>query len=159
VLVSPLQLAYAYMTLANRGKQYTPHVLKEIKDENGINSINPDLNKYNDLELNQDYVNLIEKGLNLVTKQGTGSAAFRTFPLDKIPVAGKTGTAEFAGHQDYAWFASYAPTSNPQYVVAVMLEEAGGGGANAAPIAEKIYEYLYHIQSDQQVQSVDSFGD
>ncbi|MHB1254207.1 MAG: penicillin-binding transpeptidase domain-containing protein, partial [Candidatus Humimicrobiaceae bacterium] len=159
VIVSPLQLACAYMTLANRGKQYTPHVLMEIKDENGENIIDPNLNKYNDIELNQDYVNLIENGLNLVTKQGTGSAAFRIFPLDKIPVAGKTGTAEFAGHQDYAWFASYAPTNNPQYVVAVMLEEAGGGGANAAPIAEKIYEYLYHIQSELQVQSVDSFGD
>ncbi len=159
VLISPLQLAYAYMTLANRGKQYIPHVLKEIKDENGENIIESNLNKYNDLELDQDYVNLIEKGLDLVTKQGTGSAAFRVFPLDKIPVAGKTGTAEFAGHQDYAWFASYAPTDNPQYVVAVMLEEAGGGGANAAPIAEKIYEYLYHIQSGLQVQSVDSFGD
>jgi penicillin-binding protein 2 len=159
VLVSPLQLAYAYMTMANRGKQYTPHVLKEIKDENGVNTTNLNLNKYNDIELNQEYVNLIENGLNLVTKKGTGSAAFRSFPLDKIPVAGKTGTAEFAGHQDYAWFASYAPINNPQYVVAVMLEEAGGGGANAAPIAEKIYEYLYHIQSAQQVHSVDSFGD
>ena len=159
VLVSPLQLAYAYMTLANRGKQYTPHVLKEIKDENGENIIVTGLNEYNNIELNQEYVNLIEKGLDLVTKQGTGSAAFRIFPLDKIPVAGKTGTAEFAGHQDYAWFASYAPTTNPQYVVAVMLEESGGGGSNAAPIAEKIYEYLYHIQSGLQVQSVDSFGD
>ena len=123
------------------------------------NTINAELNKYNDLELNQDYVNIIEKGLNLVTKQGTGSAAFRVFPLDKIPVAGKTGTAEFSGHQDYAWFASYAPSNNPQYVIAVMLEESGGGGANAAPIAEKIYEYLFHIQSGLQVQSVDSFGD
>ncbi|MHB1347396.1 MAG: penicillin-binding protein 2 [Candidatus Humimicrobiaceae bacterium] len=159
VLVSPLQLAYAYLTLANRGKQYTPHVLKEIKDENGENILDPGLNTFNDLGLNQDYVNLIEKGLDLVTKQGTGSAAFRVFPLDKIPVAGKTGTAEFAGHQDYAWFASYAPTTNPQYVVAVMLEESGGGGANAAPIAEKIYEYLYHIQSGLQVQSVESYGD
>ena len=159
VLVSPLQLAYAYMTLANRGKQYTPHVLKEIKDENGENILDPGQNTYNDLVLNQDYVNLIEKGLDLVTKQGTGSAAFRVFPLDKIPVAGKTGTAEFAGHQDYAWFASYAPTTNPQYVVAVMLEESGGGGANAAPIAEKIYEYLFHIQSGLQVQSVESYGD
>jgi penicillin-binding protein 2 len=101
----------------------------------------------------------MESGFNLVTRQGTGASAFRTFPLDKIPVAGKTGTAEFWGHQDYAWFASYAPISSPQYVVAVMLEEAGGGGANAAPIAEKIYEYLYHIESQQQVQPVDNFGD
>lgn len=159
VLVSPLQLAYAYMTLANRGKQYVPHVLKEIKDESGANVADLSQSKFNDLELNQEYVNIIESGLNQVTRQGTGASAFRTFPLDKIPVAGKTGTAEFWGHQDYAWFASYAPIGNPQYVVAVMLEEAGGGGANAAPIAEKIYEYLYHIESQQQVQPVNNFGD
>jgi penicillin-binding protein 2 len=159
VLVSPLQLAYAYMAIANRGKQYTPHVLKEIRDENGENILDPLSNQYKEIGLNQDYVNLIENGLNLVTKQGTGSAAFRQFPLDKIPVAGKTGTAEFAGHQDYAWFASYAPSNNPQYIVTVMLEESGGGGANAAPIAEKVYEYLYHVQNGIQVQSVESYGD
>ncbi|MDD5660136.1 MAG: penicillin-binding protein 2 [Actinomycetota bacterium] len=159
VLITPLQLAYAYMTMANRGIQYNPHFLKEIKDKSGENIINLADSKYNDLELNQEYVNIIENGFNLVTKQGTGSSAFRSFPLDKIPVAGKTGTAEFAGRQDYAWFVSYAPIGNPQYVVAVMLEEAGGGGANAAPVAEKIYEYLYHIESKQQVHTVESFGD
>lgn len=159
VSVTPLQMAYAYMTMANRGMQYTPHFLKDIKDESGENLIDLSEKKYNDLELNQEYVNTIENGFNLVTKQGTGSSAFRSFPLDKIPVAGKTGTAEFAGRQDYAWFAGYAPIGNPQYVVAVMLEQAGGGGANAAPIAEKIYEYLYHIENQQQVHSVESFGD
>jgi len=157
--VTPLQMAYAYMTLADRGVQYTPHLLKEIKDESGENIIDLSENKYNNLELNQEYVNTIESGFNLVTKQGTASSAFRSFPLNEIPVAGKTGTAEFAGRQDYAWFASYAPIGNPQYVVVVMLEQAGGGGANAAPIAEKIYEYLYHIENKQQVQSVESFGD
>lgn len=159
VLVSPLQLAYVYMTFADRGKQYTPHILREVKDENGTNIIDSSQNKFNNLELNQDYVNIIEKGFGLVTKQGTASSAFKAFPLDKIPVAGKTGTAEFTGHQDYVWFASYAPINNPQYVVAVMIGEAGGGGADAAPVAEKIYEYLYHIENQQQVHSIDSFGD
>jgi penicillin-binding protein 2 len=147
------------MTFADRGKQYTPHILREVKDENGTNIIDSSQNKFNNLELNQDYVNIIEKGFGLVTKQGTASSAFKAFPLDKIPVAGKTGTAEFTGHQDYVWFASYAPINNPQYVVAVMIGEAGGGGADAAPVAEKIYEYLYHIENQQQVHSIDSFGD
>ncbi|MCL4378246.1 MAG: penicillin-binding protein 2 [Actinobacteria bacterium] len=159
VLVSPLQLAYAYMTLANRGIQYTPHILKEVRDETGEKVFDFKSEKVNDQELNQDYINIIENGLNLVTAKGTASSAFKPFPVDKIPVAGKTGTAEFSGRQDYAWFASYAPVGNPQYIVTVMLEEAGGGGRNAAPIAEKIYEYLYHIESQEQVHSVDSFGD
>ena len=60
-------------------------------------------------------------------------------------MAGKTGTAEFEGRQDYAWLASYAPVGNPEYVVVVMLEEAGSGGSNVAPIVEKIYGYLFKI--------------
>lgn len=161
VLITPLQLANAYMTFANRGKQITPHVLKEVKDENGANLMDSSQiqSNFKNIDLDQNNVNLIEKGLSLVTKQGTASGAFRNFPLDKISVAGKTGTAEFAGHQDYVWFASYAPINNPQYVIAVMIGEAGGGGADAAPVAEKIYEYLFHIENQQQVHSIESFGD
>jgi penicillin-binding protein 2 len=95
----------------------------------------------------------------MVTKQGTGASAFSGFPLDEISVAGKTGTAEFAGRQDYAWFACYAPIDNPKYVIAIMLEEAGGGGRNVAPIARNILEYLFNIESSGKVHSVDSFGD
>jgi len=76
---------------------------------------------------------------------GTAANAFRDFPTDQIPIAGKTGTAEVYGSQDSAWFASYGPIGNPEYVIIVMLEEAGGGGSNAAPIAEKIYRYLFGL--------------
>jgi len=159
LLVTPLQLADAYMVIANKGLKYKPHLLKSIKDEGDENLFDYKFDDYEDLELNQAYLNTIESGLNLVTKQGTASSAFANFPLDEIPVAGKTGTAEFAGRQDYAWFACYAPIGNPQYVIAIMLEEAGGGGKNVAPIARKILEYLFHLESSGQVHSVESFGD
>ena len=57
-------------------------------------------------------------------------------------MAGKTGTAQVVGKQDTALFASFAPASNPQYAVSVVLEEAGFGGTNAAPVARRIYEGL-----------------
>ena len=56
-------------------------------------------------------------------------------------------------------FTCYAPIDNPEYVIAIMLEEAGGGGRNVAPIARKILEYLFNIESSGIVRSVDSFGD
>ena len=83
--------------------------------------------------------------MQVVGPGGTAASVFRDFPLDRIPVAGKTGTAEFYGRQDYAWFAGYAPVGNPEYVVVVMLEEAGSGGSNVAPIVEKIYRYIFNI--------------
>jgi len=159
VLVTPLQMAYAYMAVADRGIQHVPHILKEISEDSTENLLDYPTVEENNMELNQEYLNIIENGLYMVTKQGTGASAFSGFPLDEISVAGKTGTAEFAGRQDYAWFACYAPIDNPKYVIAIMLEEAGGGGRNVAPIARNILEYLFNIESSGKVHSVDSFGD
>ena len=146
LLVTPLQLAQAYSILANRGMKYTPHLVNEVKDGSGEIFINLSRNEYEDLNLNSNFVNIIEEGLYLAVSQGgTASYSFRDFPLNEIPVAGKTGTAEIVGKQDCAWFASYAPIGNPEYVVVVMLEEASSGGKSAAPIAEKIYRYLFNI--------------
>ena len=146
VLVTPLQLAQAYSLIANRGLKYAPHLAKEVRDINGNVLIDLSKSKYEDLNLNKDYIEIFEKGMGLVTTQGTASSTFRDFPLKEIPIAGKTGTAEVVGKQDYGWFASFAPIGNPEYIVVVALEQSGGGSASAAPIAEKIYEYLFNIK-------------
>jgi len=146
LLVTPLQMALVYSTVANRGVQYEPHLVKEIRDQFGSISSQGTMVEWRDLELNEYHLELIEEGFDLVTKPGgTAAYTFRDFPTHEIPIAGKTGTAEVYGKQDYAWFASYGPIGNPEYVVVVMLEEAGGGGSNASPIAEKIYRYLFGI--------------
>jgi penicillin-binding protein 2 len=88
----------------------------------------------------------MEKRIGLVTTQGTAASTFRDFPLKEIPIAGKTGTAEVAGKQDYGWFASFAPIGNPEYIIVVSLEQSGFGSSSAAPIAEKIYEYLFNVK-------------
>lgn len=143
---TPLQMAQAFSILANRGIQYAPYIVKEIRDAEG--NLFPDSlrEEYKDLKLNEYFIEIIEDGLvQVVGPGGTAAYSFRNFPLDKIPVAGKTGTAEIEGKQDYSWFASYAPVGSPEYVVVVMLEEAGSGGSNVAPIVEKIYRYIFNI--------------
>jgi len=148
LLVTPLQMAAAYSTVANRGIQYIPHLVMETRDQSGSIGAESTVENYKDLELNEYYLELIEDGFDLVTKPGgTAAYTFRDFPTDEIPIAGKTGTAEVFGKQDFAWFASYAPIGNPEYAVVVMLEEAGGGGSNASPIAEKIYRYLFGLDN------------
>ncbi len=146
LLATPLQLAQAYMILANRGIYHPPHLVGEIKDYKGDLVLEIEKQDYRNIDLNEDYVDMIEEGLKLVVEEGTAAYRFLGFPLDEIPVAGKTGTSEVSGKQDYAWFGSYAPIGNPKYVVAVMLEEAGGGSAAAAPIAEDIYRILFNIE-------------
>ena len=58
-------------------------------------------------------------------------------------------TADINGRQPYAWFASYAPADHPQYVVVVMLEQAGHGGETAAPIARRILEGLFNLPASK----------
>jgi penicillin-binding protein 2 len=76
---------------------------------------------------------------------GTASSAFAGFPLDRFPVAGKTGTADLPPKAPFAWFASFAPVGDPKYVVAVMVEQGGHGGESAAPVARAIYQKLFGL--------------
>jgi len=147
LLVTPLQMAQAFSIIANHGIQFKPYLVKEIKDNQGEVIMENSMAQMQDLNLNQYYLDIIEDGLvQVVGPGGTAAYAFRNFPLDEIAVAGKTGTAEFVGKQDYAWFASYAPVGNPEYVIVAMLEEAGSGGSNVGPIIEKIYRYLFNLE-------------
>ena len=81
----------------------------------------------------------IRSGLLAVTTTGTGKGAFSGFPVE---VAGKTGTAQVAGKDDYAWFVGFAPANNPKYAVAVMIEQGGHGGSIAGPAARQIFASL-----------------
>jgi len=75
-----------------------------------------------------------------VVAAGTGTAA----QIPGVSVAGKTGTAETgrAGEND-TWFIAFAPADAPRVAVAVALSnQAGTGGATAAPIARAIIETL-----------------
>jgi len=84
----------------------------------------------------------ILQGLMGVTTDPKGTAAGAFSGFRAFPVAGKTGTAQVFGKQDTALFVSFAPATDPQYVVAVVMEESGFGGAAAAPVARRIYEGL-----------------
>ena|SRR5665648_423230 len=54
------------------------------------------------------------------------------------------------GHMvNYAWYASYAPANDPKYVVVVMIEKGGHGGAVAAPATRLIYDQLFHLTSNK----------
>jgi peptidoglycan glycosyltransferase len=74
-----------------------------------------------------------------VVRNGTGKAA----AIKGVEVAGKTGSAENPHGQAHAWFVGFAPAEDPKIAVAVVVENAGSGGAVAGPIArEVILKYL-----------------
>ncbi len=143
--VTPLQMAQTYMILANRGSYTPPHAVKEIRDYTGEIFLEIERPREEIESLNEHHMDIIEQGLLQAVTNGTAAGRFMGFPLNEIPVAGKTGTAEFVGRQNFGWFVSYAPAGDPKYVIAAMLEEAGGGSAAAAPLARQIYDYLFNL--------------
>ena len=83
--------------------------------------------------------------------QGTGHLASSQL----IGIGGKTGTTQVVGrsaltdnvplkYRDHAWFVAYAPSDNPQLVVAVFVEHGGHGSKAAAPIAKRVIEAYYN---------------
>src|SRR5437763_288364 len=151
-LISPLQLAMAYATIANGGVCYYPRlvdrVLKQdglpVLDEHGNVAVPETPRVRSDLrqEISPEKIELVRKGLWKVVNEdgGTGGRA----RLKDWVVAGKTGTAQATdrGHEEnVAWFACFAPYDHPKYVVAVMVQGASGhGGEVAGPIATRILE-------------------
>jgi len=149
LLTTPLQMAAVYAGIANDGNVMRPHVLKEVLDSQGdaVRAYEPEVAFAS--EVSQETLRTMHNALLEVTESGTGRSAFRGFGER---VAGKTGTAEVAGKDDYAWFTAYAPADDPQYAVAVVIEQGGGGGAIAAPAAREILAALLglpveHVQA------------
>jgi penicillin-binding protein 2 len=82
----------------------------------------------------------IKTGLTAVVKAGTASQLNDgSIP----PTAGKTGTAEVPGQKDNAIYVGFAPVTNPQIAVAIIVENGGFGAVSAVPIAHKIYKTYF----------------
>ncbi|HCI28847.1 MAG TPA: peptidoglycan glycosyltransferase [Fervidobacterium sp.] len=135
--ITPLQMITLYNTIANRGIFVKPKLL-----------INEEIVKKEILlDIPDAYWDLVIQGLEEVTtvqgsgtNAGTAAASFKGFP---ITVAGKTGTAQVGSGQPHAWFVGFAPSRQPMYSVVVLVEHGESGGLFAAPIARKIFDYMY----------------
>ncbi len=148
VLTTPLQVAASYAAVANGGTLYRPHVGQRLTAPDGslVDVVEPEA--LGSLGLDDAELRVIQQGLEdvVLAPRGTARGAFAGFPLDTIPVAGKTGTAELKPKVPYAWFAAYAPIQDPRYVVVVSVEQGGGGSQTAAPIARRIFEAIYDLE-------------
>ena len=145
--VSPLQLAVAYSALVNGGTLFEPRLGRAVLSPEGkvVREIKAKVRGR--VPVNGETLAYIRASLAFTPANGaSGSAAFAGFPLDKLLVGGKTGTAEVFGKQDTSWFASWAPADGPaQYVVVAVIEQAGLGSQAAAPVVRAIYEGIYGL--------------
>jgi penicillin-binding protein 2 len=140
-LATPLQMLDMFCAAANRGTVYRPHLMRQVVSSTGrlIHSLQPEV-AYK-VEAAPEVWDVVQKGLVEVVngRRGTGSAA----RLPGIKVAGKTATAQNPHGEDHAAFGAYAPAEAPQVAVLIYLENAGGGGAEAAPLARQMLEAYF----------------
>lgn len=140
VLTTPLQINAFYAAMANGGLWIQPHLLKQTVGRGRLTreQVIPMIKSR--LPMSPAVLSAIREGMWAVVNApgGTGANA----KISGGTVYGKTGSAENSmGRTTHAWFSGFLETDKPEIAVTVFLENAGGGGALAAPITARIFNY------------------
>ncbi len=153
-LTTPIQLAKATASLANRGNVVRPRLVSSTSNviTNEVNPLSPVSEEQ--IIMNNNHWDEIIKSMRDVV-HGVGGTAWRSGLNAKYEFAGKTGTAQVIGiaqdkeykkeeiaeeFQDHALFIAFAPVESPRIAVAIIVENGGGGSKTAAPIARKMLD-------------------
>lgn len=137
---TPLQIAQAMAIVANDGVRVPLRLVEKVRRQNGEvvwKAPRPGGTRV----IERRTAQLLQEALEAATQPGgTGRQAY----ISGVTVAGKTGSAEKLNRDGttgvHAWFVGYFPADNPEYVVAVLVEDGGSGGGRAAPIFREIGE-------------------
>ena len=145
VLASPLQMAVGYAAIANGGKVLRPHVGLDIMDPDGSIAKPIKTQTVSRVKIGRSDLSYIQHALEQVAIRGTAVFPFHGWPMSRIPVAAKTGSAEIGGKQPFSWFAAFAPADAPKYVVVSVVEEAGFGSQVSGPVVRRIMDKLFDL--------------
>lgn len=149
VAVTPLQVATAVSSIANRGQLMRPHLVSEIRDGNGhvVQTFPPEVRRQTvSPETARQMMEILE---GTVSKHGTGENA----AIPGYRIAGKTGTAQkinpvtkrYSMRDTVSSFVGIVPAEDPRIVVLVVVDNPRGlawGGTVAAPVFKKIAEQV-----------------
>ncbi len=141
-----LQVATAYAAIANGGTVYRPQIARALLNADGSVDTEFAPEETAKVDVPAEDLAFVRRALRGVIESGTARRAFDGFPIDRIPLAGKTGTGEVYGKQATSWFASFAPADDPRYAVVIMVSQAGTGAGTSAPSIKGIYEALFGVR-------------
>jgi peptidoglycan glycosyltransferase len=132
LLVTPLRMALLGATIAAGGNEPQPYLVRAVRDARGRRAVAAKAVLAQ--PISGETASAVRDLMVAVVERGTGTAA----ALPDVQVAGKTGTATNPAGRSHAWFVAFAPAEQPRVVVAIVVENAGYGGAVAAPIARRV---------------------
>jgi penicillin-binding protein 2 len=143
-------------TVANGGIVYQPHLVEKVVSQDGAVVKEEPVKICSDFlkesGITADQLEKVRKGMWRVVNDSDGTA--RKARVKDVPVAGKTGTAQFwrNGIKDYhTWFICFAPYDKPRYVICVFVQGGKSGGSVPAPIAAKILEQISEMEKGKEV--------
>lgn len=140
ILTSPLQMNAYYAAIANNGLWIQPHLLKQTVGRGRLTREEVQSVIKQQLPFSNEHLRVIQDGLWAVCNAPGGTA--RSVQVPGAVTFGKTGSAENSmGKTTHAWFCGYIVTDKPEIAVTVFMENAGGGGSMAAPVARQIFDY------------------
>ncbi|WP_445427851.1 penicillin-binding protein 2 [Alishewanella sp. HL-SH05] len=157
--ITPLQLLVSTAVLLNNGLQPTPHIVRELSNDLGTESIDTTPQEVMQV-VNPRNWQVVRDAMQqtVTTQKGT---AFNAFKGATYTSGGKTGTAQVVSIaqdakydanklderlRDNAMYIGYAPANAPTIVIAVTVENTGGGGSTAAPIARQMLDYYFSAE-------------
>lgn len=142
-----LQIANAIATIANGGTRYRTSLVERIIDPDGttIKEVEPEI--LETLNASPENIEIVKEGMYQVNNNsgGSGYTYFSDFP---IKTAGKTGTAEYKGGDDYVGrhqygtYITFAPFEDPEIAIATIVYDSVHG-SYIAPVAKAIYEEYF----------------
>ncbi|WP_321971438.1 penicillin-binding protein 2 [Paratractidigestivibacter sp.] len=144
ILVTALQIAQAYSSIANRGPIYKPHVLKSVKSSLGSGSVvEYSISQVADIKEDAAYRTVVENGLRGVIYDESEVQASHWNNLS-VKVCGKTGTGEQSSTgRNICWMVAYAPADNPKYVISANVDGGDWGSTTAMYIVRDVFGQIY----------------
>ncbi len=133
--VTPLHMCLIAGAVANDGVMMEPKLLKQVINNQGAATVSVQPTQFRRI-LSSANATILKDMMAETVNNGTGTGA----ALRMFQACGKTGTAEIGGdRQAHSWFVGFVDDPNHPLAIAVILEEAGTGGAYAAPVAKTVF--------------------
>lgn len=147
---TPIQMVKALTTLLNNGQIKTPHLRQgEPSEQRCSGALIP-------IQLNTPaFWQLAKEGMYGAAHRPNGTAR-RAFTGAPYKVGVKSGTAQLFSLKDeryrpdklskqlhdHAQLIAFAPYQRPEIALAIIMENAGSGASQAAPLVRQIFDYV-----------------
>jgi penicillin-binding protein 2 len=166
VLSTPLQMINAMNAIANDGVQMRPTLVREVIDADGNVVKGFESEVLREIPISLENLRVIQDGMRAaVTIEGGTAVHVQEEILSYVPIAGKTGTAEFCDNiaaaleqcipgawPAHAWFMGYAPYGSPEIAVIAFIYNGDEGSVVAAPLASQVMDAYFKLKTERALQ-------